>query len=107
VANDDNNYVTQGATGEYAIFLFKDQHTGQDNIKVTWIGKSDLAASVSTVYLQIYDRVTGGGQWETLDSNNIANAGVEFTLTGDVVANLGNYFDVGNWIACRVYQEAV
>jgi len=40
-----------------------------------------------------------------LDSNNTTAADIDFDLDGSVVANLANYYDDGNWIACRVYQE--
>ena len=104
VAIDDGTRVAQTATDEYSAFLFKDKHTEDDAINVTWNGQSDLAPSASTIYLQIYNRDTT--DWETLDSNNLADADTDFDLEGQVVANLADYFDDDFWIACRVYQEA-
>jgi len=105
VETDDADRVAQTATGEYAAFLFKNKHTGQATINVTWNGQSDLAPSESTIYLQIYNRITPG--WETLDSDNATAADTDFDLEGQVTVDLANYFDVDNWIACRVYQEAI
>ena len=103
---DDNVYVQQDATGEYSIFLWKNQHSNSNEIIIVqWIGKSDRASSTSTVYLQIYNRNTPA--WETLDTDNITAANVEFTLSGFQAANLGHYYDGGNWVACRVYQNAI
>lgn len=86
------------------MFVFKDKHTEQDVIEVTWIGKSTLAPSVSEVRLQIWDR--NGSTWEDLDSDNATGADTEFTLEGSKTENLANYFDAQFWIACRVWQEA-
>jgi len=105
VETDNADRVAQTATGEYAAFLFKNKHTGQATIDVTWNGQSDLAPSESTIYLQIYNRITPG--WETLDSDNATAADTDFDLEGQVTVDLANYFDVDNWIACRVYQEAI
>jgi len=104
VASDNAIRVAQTATGEYSIFLFKDKHTGQENINVHWNGQSDRAPSDSTVYLQIYNRDTT--TWETLDSDSTAAADTDFDLTGAIYANLEDYFDGDFQIACRVYQGA-
>ena len=88
----------------YAIFLFKDLNTTgeQQAFTATWTGQSDLAATSSTVYLQVYN-VTDA-VWENLDSNNTAANGVDFTLSGTVSTNLSKYYRSG-WVSCRVYQE--
>ena len=104
VALDNGVRVAQTATDEYSAFLFKDKHTEDAAINVTWNGQSDLAPSDSTIYLQIYNRITP--TWETLDSDNTTAADTDFDLEGQVVANLDQYFDNDFWIACRVYQEA-
>ena len=105
IAVDDGVRVTQCATDEYTLHLFKDKHTNSiDGITVTWNGQSDLAPSSSTVYLQIYNKISG--IWETLDSDNVTAADTDFNLTGARLTNLNNYYDASNWIACRVYQEA-
>ena len=106
VAADDNIYTSQTATNKYAIQLFKNKgEASSDNINVTWIGKSNLAPTSSTVYLQIYNRTTPA--WETLSSNNAAAANTEFTLTGTKSTSLSDYYDANLWVACRIYQLAV
>lgn len=105
VAADDGDRLSQTATGEHAIFQFKNKNTAQEAFKVTWNGQSDLAPSVSTVYLQIYNRTTTA--WETLASNNSAAADTDFTMTGIKTASLDDYYDANEWVSCRVYQEAV
>lgn len=104
VETDDADRVAQTATDEYSAFLFKDKHTSQEDIDVKWNGQSDLAPSDSTIYLQIYNRITPG--WETLDSDALTGANADFDLEGQIVADLGDYFDANFWIACRIYQEA-
>lgn len=102
---DDATRVVQTATGEFSVFLFKDKHTQQEQINVTWNGQSDRSPSDSTIYLQIYNRNTPA--WETLDSDNSVAADTDFNLSGVVSTSLGDYFDGSFEIACRVYQEAI
>lgn len=106
VESDDNVYVNESAYGgDYAIFEFKDKSDDTTyGISVTWKGKSDRAPSLSTVYLQIYNRTTSS--WETLDSNSTASANTEFTLSGSKTSNLSDYYDSNGYVACRVYQRA-
>jgi len=106
VATDNNVYVRQCATDEYAIILFKQQADDSSGvIIVNWKGKSSKDTSDSTVFLQIYNRDTTA--WETLDSDNATAINTEFTLSGTQSINLVDYYDVGNWVACRIYQEAI
>jgi len=103
---DDNIYTLQTADGEYAIFQFKNRHSNNtDPIAVTWKGKSSLAPSSNAIKLQIRDRVTGGGQWVDMDTNNTASVDEEFTLEGTITTSLSNYYDANNWVSFRVYQE--
>ena len=105
VETDDADRVPQTAVAEFAAFLFKDKYTGQAIITVRWNGQSNLASSDSTIYLQIYNRdIT---TWETLDSDDITGVDTDFDLEGQVIANLGDYYDANFWIACRVYQEDI
>ena len=104
VATNDDIRVAQIATDDYAIHQFKD-YIGSDNkATLTWEGQSDLAPSSSTTYLQIYNLDTIS--WETLDSDNISDVNIDFTLTSQIV-DLTNYKDGNNVIVCRVYQQAV
>ena len=86
--------------GDYAIHLFKD-FSDDDACKLTWNGQSNLAPTISTVLLQIYNYNTPG--WETVDSNNTAEADVDFTLSAEI-ADTANYLS-GNILTCRVYQQ--
>ena len=105
VAADDADYVEQCATDEFAEFLWKNQNTSSDDeIDVIWKGESDLAPSSSAIYLQIYNTTSSG--WETLDSDNTTGASIETTLSGSIVSTVEDYYDTGNWVSCRVYQEA-
>lgn len=58
--------------------------------------------SISPVYLQIYNRDVG--EWETMDSESLAENDTKFTLTGTQSDNLEHYFDENYIIVCRVYQ---
>lgn len=103
---DDNVFVDQTATDEYAIFLFKDKNTNDTfTITPTWKGKSSIDCSQSPALLQIFNRTSG--LWETIDTDNTTTAGTEFTLTASVITNLDDYYDETFWVACRVYQEAI
>lgn len=77
----------------------------EEQFTVTARVKSDLAASTSTIYLQVFNRDTSS--WETLDSDNSTGADTEFVLTGGKSSDLSDYFDANYVVAFRVYQEAV
>jgi hypothetical protein len=106
VATENSVFEDQVATDQYSIQQFKNKGNAvTDNINVSWIGKTSIAPSASTVYLQIYNR--NSGLWETLSSNNSSSANTAFTLTGSKTSSLTNYYDGSNWVSCRVYQLAV
>jgi hypothetical protein len=108
VENDDNVYVDLNGTAQYMKFLFKEFNENESNTQkftITWKGKSSVAPSSSTVYLQVYNRTLG--QWETLDSDNTSSANIKFTLIGAQLANLSNYYDSDYIISIRVYQEII
>ena len=86
------------------IHQFKDYAGESSSCTLEWEGQTSLVPSLSTVYLQIYNRNTT--TWDTVDSDNFSNANTDFILTADI-ANLTNYKDGGNVISCRVYQLAV
>ena len=103
VKYEDNVYVAQTAYTQNAVFLFKKQFTDDVSAPTaTWIGRTTLAPSSSTVYLQVYNRTSG--LWETVDSDNTTAADTKFTLTAVISHGLSNYFDINNFIAFRVYQ---
>ena len=105
VASDDDTFVSQTATGEFAVFKFNDLNESGHGVTAYWKGKSNVAAGTSTVYLQIYNYDTVG--WETLDSDNSTGAGTEFTLQGTIaLADVADYVDSTNYFHFRVYQDA-
>jgi len=60
------------------------------------------APSLYPVTLQIYNRVST--TWVDLQTNNLADAATDFTLTGTKTGDVSMYYDVNNYISCRVYQ---
>jgi hypothetical protein len=102
---DTNNevYVNQSATGQYAIHEFKNFVVKKGGI-LEWNGQTDVAPSVSPVYLQIYN--TDSGLWEEIDSDSLAEADTDFTLTA-TIGDLTNYKTAENVVTCRVYQRSV
>lgn len=103
VATSDDVRVAQAAEGQYAIHQFKDFVGSENDCTVLCELQSTLAPSLSTVYLQIYNR--NSSSWETIDSDNTSAADTDFILTASI-PNLTNYKDASNVIACRVYQLA-
>jgi len=108
VATDDDDFVDLEGGGAYQKFLFKrynENSNNTDNFIITWKGKTTLAPSGSSVYLQIYNRDTTS--WETIDTESSANANTEFTLSGIKTTSLSDYYDEDYVVNCRVYQEIV
>jgi len=103
VATKDDVRVAQSATGEFAIHQFKD-FSDSSLIDIEWEGQTNVACTFSTVYLQIYNQNTS--EWDTLTSNNTADADTDFSLIATSV-DTTDYLGEGNIITCRVYQEAV
>lgn len=103
VSTDDGVYVDESGTLGYGVFQFKNKNTDNtSNFVITWNGQTNVAPFIKPVYLQIYNRVSL--EWETLSSNNVANANTDFNLTGSKSSSLTNYYDANYWISCRVYQ---
>jgi hypothetical protein len=102
VDTSDNVRVAQTATGEYAIHQFKN-YIATNACSVQWEGQTDLAPTLSTVYLQIFNRDTS--LWETIDSDAISAADTDFVLNADL-ADLTDYKDASDTISCRAYQLA-
>ena len=106
VISDNDIYVDQAASGEHAIFLWKDKNTDNKDVIIgQWKGKSTRATTASTVYLQIYNKIDD--VWETLDSNNSTAINTEFVLYGTQSINLDEYYDIDYWVSFRVYQKAI
>jgi hypothetical protein len=104
VATKDDQRVGQTGLGQYMIHQFKNFLGSQTFCHLEAEVQSTQAPSVSTIYLQIYNR--NSTSWETVASNNSANADTDFTLSADI-ADLTNYKDGDNVISCRIYQQAI
>lgn len=98
----DSSYVSQSATGDYAIFQFKDSMTGT-SVDITWTGKTDLSPATNNVILQIWN-VSGTPAWETLETYSTSTVGSNFTIQR-LGLNTTNYVS-GGIMTCRVYQTA-
>jgi len=106
VETDNNAFVNQGGDLEYMVFLFKDQYdtdTGLLNLYCRL--KSTIAPVDSTVYLQIFNRTTE--KWVTVTYDDFSSANIKFALEVTISDNLSDYYDAGNWVACRVYQLGI
>jgi len=102
VADDDGVRVSQTASpADYAIHQFKD-YVAANSATFKCNLQTNLAPSVSTVYLQIYNQITTN--WDTIDSDNASGADADFDLQANV-PDLGNYKDGDNVVSCRVYQQ--
>lgn len=101
VETDDSIMVAASAESGFALHLFKDHVIITPGCSFTWTGRSNIDASVSSVFLQIYNRQSGA--WETLDSDTTTIAGTKITLWAQV-GDLTNYKDGNSVVACRVYQ---
>jgi len=118
VADSDDVWVTQTATGEYAIHQYKEfaPLTGQNECYVQWEGQSN--AFTSPVFLQIYNQTTS--TWETLRQMPIDYDAVrdydsefsyydappvdtDFRITANV-PDLTNYRSTQNIVSFRIYQ---
>lgn len=110
VATFDGDRVSQSAErgdyaedAKYAIHQFKDYAGVETKGSFEWKGQSNCAPSTSTVFLQVFNRISQ--EWENLDSENGVGANIDFTLNGSI-PNLDNYKDGNTIVSCRVYQRA-
>jgi len=101
VASNNEVRVAMAAAQAYAIHQFKDFVGSATYTSVEWEGRSSLAPSASTVYLQIYNHTHL--TWDTIDYDDASNADEDFTLTA-FVADLTEYVQ-DSMISCRVYQQ--
>jgi len=95
--------VLQSATSQFAIHQFKDVADGS-SCHLECECQTNCPPSLSTVYLQIYNRNTTS--WDTVDSDNTSAINTDFTLTADI-ADLTNYKDGSSVVSCRVHQEDI
>ena len=107
VESINNIYTSQNTTivGNYSIFEYKDFIGSINSVFIIWVGRTSLAPVLSTVYLQVFNNTTQS--WETLVSNNITAADINFTLSATISNNLNDYFDEFQRVICRVYQRSI
>jgi len=96
--------VGQTATSEYSIHQYKDCGGTATNCFIEWEGQTNCAPSLSTVYLQIFNRNTP--VWQTIDSDNSSPEDTDFSLSASI-SDLTNYKDANGVIVCRVYQRDI
>lgn len=99
----DASYVSQSATGDYAIFEFKDSVTAS-SVDITWTGKTDLDPATNNVILQAWN-TSGTPAWETLATYSTSTVGSNFTIER-LGLSTTNYLVGGTTLTCRVYQTA-
>ena len=104
MATKNDVRVSQSATAEYAIHLYKDFVGANSKANLEWEGQTNCAPAFSTVFLQIYNRDTTA--WVTVDSDNVSPVDTDFSLTA-AIPDLTDYKDGGQDISCRIYQLAV
>lgn len=104
VETDDSIMVAASAESGFALHLFKDHVIITPGCSFTWTGRSNIDASVSSVFLQIYNRQSGA--WETLDSDTTTVAGSKLSFYAAVI-DLSVYKDENSVVACRVYQADI
>jgi len=101
--SSDNSVYTDVTGNQYLLHMYERTNTNStDQISATWNGKTTLAPSASTVYLQIWNKTSSS--WETLASDNTTAANTDFTLTGSITSSLSDYYQTGNKVVFRVYQ---
>jgi len=104
ISNNDTTRVPQIGLQEYMIHEYKDYVGTANSCDVSCDLQTDLDPSLSTVYLQIFNRSTN--EWNTIDSYNSSTVSTDFTLSG-TVSDLTNYKDESTLISCRIYQLAI
>lgn len=101
---DDTRVCITGAANRFLLHQFKKRNDNRkDSIKIRVDLRSSLAPSSRPVYLQIWNGTTLS--WETLDSNTTKRANTDLTLRGSITTDQSIYYDFGNEVAVRVYQE--
>lgn len=102
---DDGDYFTEYGS-EYMMRQYKYKHVNNtDNIKFVWSGRSTEATNISPILIQIWN--VNSTQWETLARETRIAADVDFTATVVQSTNVSNYYDVGNVVTFRSYQQVI
>lgn len=108
---DDGAYATiasPAATHTPMMRFSRRAATTSDQIDVDWNGKSSVAPTGATVFLDVY-RFGATNAWVNQASNNTAAADTEFTLSGSISTNLSEYYEADGsnfWTHWRVRQAS-
>ncbi len=105
VSNQDGTYLATDGQAEFLVVQFKNTVSPGQPFTITWRGKSNLACSVSTIFLQVLNRTTN--TWETINQDSTTAANTDLTLAATVSSGLSDYLDVNNKITARIYQELI
>lgn len=103
LSSDDNNRDEISASA-FAIYNFVIASTSNTAaITATWNGQSSVAPSTNNIILQVY-RFGSTNAWVTIDTESTAAANTDFNLTGNVNADLDEFYDTSFYTYWRVYQ---
>lgn len=111
VALDDEIRVGESGTG-YILHEFKEVAGPYDTkVDLHCNLQAPLAPADYPVYLQCYDRVTVGGMWVTVATDNASSANtdfdMDFQLNSGTTPTFANCKDESGVISSRVYQTNV
>jgi hypothetical protein len=102
--NDNTNLDKLVSAASYPVFNYSLKNSNNTNaITLTWNGSSTVSTAVNNFYLQVY-RFGTTNAWQTLDTEGTAGAYSEFVMSGNVNAQLSEYYDGSNRTYWRVYQ---
>lgn len=106
IAADDGAYDTAASGGTYPVFLFATKHINNtDAASAIWNGQSSFSTAASNVVLQVF-RFGAVNNWETIDTEALSGANLDFSLSGTINSALAEYYDADNWVYWRVYQAS-
>jgi len=104
VAAQDGLFFGQSGSSGHSVQQFKKYHNFPTAvITASWAGKTTVATTEKTCYLQIFNYNTES--WETVDSNNSTAKNTYFELSGSPsTSDNSQYYDSDGFVAVRVYQ---
>lgn len=101
---DGETVCLSGAASRYLIHQFQKLNDNvTDYIKIKVDVTSTLAASSKTIYLQLWNHRTE--EWITIDSNSSKGANEAVALYALITTTPQIYYDFGNHVTARIYQQ--
>ncbi len=96
------------AANEKPFYTFATRLTNNTTLpNVVWNGKSSVAASSSTLNLEVY-RFGSTNAWESISTNTVCAANADCVLTGAPAGTLSEYYEADGsnyWVYFRVSQN--